>query len=49
MELVILFITGSSFHVLWDLDVTTIYASYVLNFIMKLINILTIFECIENS
>ena len=49
MELVILFITGSSFHVLLDLDVTTIYASYVLNFIMKLINILTIFECIENS
>ena len=49
MELLILLITGYSFHVFGDYDVNPIYASYVLNFIMKLINILTIFECMETS
>ena len=43
MELLNLLITGSSFHVLGDYDVNAIYASYVVNFIMKLINILNNF------
>ena len=35
MELLILYIKGSSFHVFQDFVVNTIYASYLLNFIMN--------------